>query len=375
MSLDNFAKDDFLKGLKNKLEEVVDEAAADFIKHKIDYHINRYSEHGKYIVLHLVQKNRITKEEKKNYIIYKGKRIQQLKKKRVFHLDLSKDKNVIAVFSGDKRSWHAAIQAANYLHNNTSSTKSKSIYTNGVMLAPDGEMLCRCGRDKIDWYLNRDLATLEKEDPPTIRLNFEPSGRGNKNDDFYLQEKENICVVCGTNKNLSKHHVVPYCFRKFFPEKLKRHSYHDVLLVCRDHHDEYEKEATKLKEQIAKEFNITMQGYGITIDEELRKVHDAGLALLQHDKDMSRRKKNNLKKILRKYFKKKQIYKKDIINATKIVYNIKENNYKEYGKYIVDNLESIQDFVIRWRKHFIKYAKPEFMPDYWDINRNIIKEL
>lgn len=371
MSSNNFAKDEFLKKLKNKLEGAIDEAAAGLIKDKTKYYIKKYSEHGEYIVLELVQKNDVTKEKKKNFIIYKGKIIQELKKKRVFHLDSSKDKNVVAIFSSDKSSWHAAIHAAKYLHENKSISKSKKIYTNGTMLAPDGEILCRCGQDKIDWYLKRDLATLEKKDPPTIRLNFEPSGRGHKNDNFYLHKKEDICVVCGTNKDLSKHHVVPYCFRKFFPEKLKRHSYHDVLLVCRDHHDEYEKEATELKEKIAKDFNITMRGSGIKIDEELRKVHDAGLALLQHDKDMNRKKKDNLKKILRKHFKKKQIYKKDIIEATKIVYNIKDDKYKEYGKYVVENIESIQDFIIMWRRHFVKYTKPQFMPDYWDVNRKI----
>ena len=243
------------------------------------------------------------------------------------------------------------------------------------MLAPDGAMLCRCGQERIDWYLSRDLAVLESDDPPTIRLNFEPSGRRHVEDEFYLQEKENICVICGGTENLSKHHVVPYCFRKFFPEHLKKHSYHDVLLLCRPHHDEYEKEADKLKAAIANEYDISMQGYGISIDEQLRKVHDAAWSLLRNGRTLRRRKKDDLKKIIRSHLGKKQVYHKDIIAASQISYNIKNDEYKEYGKFVIENVKSLEEFIIRWRAHFVEHAKPKFLPEYWKVDRTIKEEI
>jgi len=74
----------------------------------------------------------------------------------------------------------------------------KPIYENCQILAPDGEILCKCDRKKVEWYLDRDLADLVKEDPLTARLKFEPSGRGitafdgqQDDDEFYTEDRTN----------------------------------------------------------------------------------------------------------------------------------------------------------------------------------------
>lgn len=38
---------------------------------------------------------------------------------------------------------------------------------------------------------------LESEEPFVVRLLFEPSGRPDSKQDYYLTAKENLCVVCG----------------------------------------------------------------------------------------------------------------------------------------------------------------------------------
>lgn len=38
---------------------------------------------------------------------------------------------------------------------------------------------------------------LQSEDPFVVRLLFEPSGRPDSQQDYYLTAKENLCVVCG----------------------------------------------------------------------------------------------------------------------------------------------------------------------------------
>lgn len=38
---------------------------------------------------------------------------------------------------------------------------------------------------------------LESEDPFIVRLLFEPSGRPETQQDYYLTAKQNLCVVCG----------------------------------------------------------------------------------------------------------------------------------------------------------------------------------
>lgn len=52
--------------------------------------------------------------------------------------------------------------------------------------APDGAVLCTCGAKKVRWYLERGLAVVEAEAPMTIRLKFEPRGRGHADDEYYL---------------------------------------------------------------------------------------------------------------------------------------------------------------------------------------------
>jgi len=81
----------------------------------------------------------------------------------------------------------------------------KAIYDNCKMLAPDGVCLSNCDKKKAEWYVERNLAKVVAEDPYTVQLNFEPSNRSRSrangeedlDDEFYVTERENKCVVCG----------------------------------------------------------------------------------------------------------------------------------------------------------------------------------
>ena len=118
----------------------------------------------------------------------------------------------------------------------------KPIYENCQILAPDGEILCKCDKQKVEWYLTKELATIVKEEPLTIKLNFEPNGRGissHKGDDsidnqYYVDYKKNQCVVCGVDDKYMRFQIVPSKYRAFFPEKYKSHRSHDILLLCFD---------------------------------------------------------------------------------------------------------------------------------------------
>jgi len=106
---------------------------------------------------------------------------------------------------------------------------SKDLYSNCIMEGPDGTFLCKVSQRKVNWYLKKGLATQVCDDPQTIRLIFEPNGPGHAGDEYYSQEFVNRCVNCGAEEFLSRHHIVPYCFRKFFPMEQKQHSYHDIV--------------------------------------------------------------------------------------------------------------------------------------------------
>lgn len=46
-------------------------------------------------------------------------------------------------------------------------------------------------------YVAVSAPVLQSEDPLVVRLLFEPSGRPDSQQDYYLTAKENLCVVCG----------------------------------------------------------------------------------------------------------------------------------------------------------------------------------
>jgi hypothetical protein len=62
---------------------------------------------------------------------------------------------------------------------------------------------------QVEWYLSRGLAERVGDDPPTIRLLFEPAGRRLPGDEYSVTDKENRCVRCGADQDYVRHHVVP----------------------------------------------------------------------------------------------------------------------------------------------------------------------
>lgn len=98
------------------------------------------------------------------------------------------------------------------------STRSKCLYDNCLLQAPDGELLCTIERRKAKWYIDQELGTEVQSEPLTVRLNFEPAGRAIGDVGKYYQlPKENQCVVCGQRESLLRKNVVPREYRKHFP--------------------------------------------------------------------------------------------------------------------------------------------------------------
>ena len=42
-----------------------------------------------------------------------------------------------------------------------------------------------------------------------------------------------------------------------------------------------------------------------------------------------------------------------------------------FGKFIVEHVDDLQEFVVRWRVDFIQNMKPNFMPKLWNVDRKI----
>jgi len=245
------------------------------------------------------------------------------------------------------------------------------LYGNCRVQNPDGTHIFNCGEKKAQWYLKRSLAEVITATPLVIRLNFVPNGKGHADDSFYLQDRQNICVCCGRLDSLTKHHVVPYCYRRFFPAGLKNHTAYDVLPLCYECHEKYETSAHKFKKQLTAEYDVPKEK-GTVVDTELKNVCLAASALLRHKENIPNERYEYLIGTVRKYYEAQGQLTVDLVDierAATLEYNTQRENYKPEGQSIVESLNDIEAFVKRWRQHFLDTMQPQHMPKYWVVER------
>ena len=58
------------------------------------------------------------------------------------------------------------------------------------------------------------FVVLVSETPPTVQLTFEPMGKPGKDREYYLMQKENVCVVCGSDRDCIRKNIVPQEYRR-----------------------------------------------------------------------------------------------------------------------------------------------------------------
>lgn len=242
-------------------------------------------------------------------------------------------------------------------------SRKSPLYDNCIIQAPDGQPLCRTSEIKIQWYVKRNLGNIISTNPITLRLLFEPKGRIAADHLYTIAEKNNVCVVCGIKEELTRHHVIPKCFRKFFPLHMKEHAIHDVLILCINCHNKYEDYAFELKKKISNEFNVPINS---KINDNLFKVKTAASALSRHYDVIPEPRKTELLNKIKEFLQVDEVTKEDIKQINQIKYFTKVD--KPFGQLIVEKLENINDFIFMWRKHFVEVMQPKYLPIFWNIN-------
>ncbi|KAI3948837.1 hypothetical protein MKX01_022251 [Papaver californicum] len=179
------------------------------------------------------------------------------------------------------------------------------VYRNCRIYANDGRLLCYCDRRKIDWYLHRDLAKLVEENPPAIVLLFEPKGRPeDEGNDFYIQRKHYL-----------RYRIIPSCYRVHFPEHLKSHRSHDIVLVCVDCHEIAHSAAEKHKKKIAAEYGIPLFINNVNHEQagvSPLQLRTAAMALLRYESTMPSSRRDELTEVVMKYFGGRDVSKADL---------------------------------------------------------------
>ncbi|KAL2476769.1 Polynucleotidyl transferase [Abeliophyllum distichum] len=249
--------------------------------------------------------------------------------------DLKLSKRSTSNQNGFKAAKQVAKKASRELFVQKFSCKSP-VYHNCKIYANDGRLLCYCDRKKLEWYLSRNLAKLVEDDPHAIILCFEPKGRPEDEDnDFYIQSKKNICVSCGEGNHYLRYRIIPSCYRVYFPEHLKSHRSHDIVLLCVDCHEIAHAAAEKYKKQIAAEFDVPLfirkvvdlnQAQGAStattptvISEEAGvsplQLRTAAMALIRHGPRMPCERREELMQVVMKYYGGREISDEDLERA------------------------------------------------------------
>ncbi|RDY07207.1 Protein RRP6-like 3, partial [Mucuna pruriens] len=141
-------------------------------------------------------------------------------------------------------------------------------------------------------------------------LLFEPKGRPEDEDnDFYIQRKKNII---------------------HFPEHLKSHRSHDIVLLCVDCHEVAHAAAEKYKKKIAVEFGIPLYLRRVVHpgQETEKQIDDRGvsplqlrtaaMALLRHGPRMPLNRREELTEIIKRYYGGREISDEDLERALKV---------------------------------------------------------
>jgi exonuclease 3'-5' domain-containing protein 2 len=245
-----------------------------------------------------------------------------------------------------------------YLH-----STDTDIYENFTILHPNGERMCYCDKKKINWYLKKNLA--KQIDEKTIQLLFEPKGIGDLHlSKAYENNKQNLCVVCGCEDNLTKHHIVPYQYRKHFPEAFKSHNHFDVLPVCITHHEEYEREADLFNEKLAREAGIiTKSNQKLPEVVKAEKLNAIIMTLESKWDEIPPLRRDVLLREISDHFGVVDIDRSSIASFKQEL--VKDTPSISPASVIVSKQTDIPQFIVRWRKHFIDNMKPQFLPKGW----------
>ncbi|XP_077496666.1 exonuclease 3'-5' domain-containing 2 [Amblyomma americanum] len=257
-------------------------------------------------------------------------------------------------------------------------TRKTPLYDNCILQAPDGERLSSCNYKKVQWYVDRGLGTIVSRDdePLAVQLNFEPSNRPVLDSQYYTQNKDNICVVCSSAQSLVRKNVVPHEYRKYFPDIMKNHISHDILLLCLRCHQISNLRDAALRKALAEECNAPIECGDVgkaREDSLLRKVRSAGRALLNARSSLPEVRVARLENVLKEHFNVTEVTDDIIRTASDIDTKVYNDDFVPHGQRVVEHFKKtigLANFEMRWRQHFLDSMQPQYMPPLWSVDHH-----
>jgi len=246
-------------------------------------------------------------------------------------------------------------------------------YDNCLMLDPKGKSIFRCLKKKIYWYVNRNLAKIvKKENPLTAQLLFFPKGSGHLGDNFFLHPRINRCVVCGITEKLTRHHIIPHCYVKFIALEFRRNNSYDVMMMCAQHHGEYEEQARSLKAELAEQYDAPLHGIGGGRIPGRFRAKAFISTLIDYGNQIPSYRIQEMLDSISKTLGYDKLSLEDLKTLPEFAYSTKPKTH--HGEIVLLQIDDLDNFVILWRNHFLKTMQPKYLPKHWDSKRRIYEE-
>lgn len=257
-----------------------------------------------------------------------------------------------------------------------SKPRQRPMYDNCQLVAPDGEVLCNCDRRKAEWYVYKGLGETISEEPYTVRLNFEPSGRPKLDNIFYTLEKFNCCVVCGNAEQYHRKLVVPSEYRRYFPNLMKKNLSHDVLLLCVDCHKKSNMIDQGMRVKLAALCDaplINGRYVKYKFNSDMARVKSAASALSSSGDKIPASRKEVLEKKIKDYFNVSEVTEEILQKALHLDVSTLNEAFIPHGlkvyQYFCKN-GGLVNFEKMWRQHFLDTMKPKYLPSMWSVEHN-----
>lgn len=228
-------------------------------------------------------------------------------------------------------------------------------YDNFKIIHPDGTLMCYCSIKKAKWYLKKGLGQIIDEENRKIQLTFTPKGYGDPIE--LLEGRKNCCVISGKTHDLTKHHVMPLQYRRHLPNMYKDKNSCDLMVLNREEHDAYE--------IIANDFKLRL--YNDCIDQTELNLSNEWIEA------------KSINNCIKTHFDKvphdRQVYMLMRRDALMTKWNFTDaelltrslSDIKDYNITIIEKIDGI-NLIVLWKLHFLKYAKPKYLPGWWAPN-------
>lgn len=173
--------------------------------------------------------------------------------------------------------------------------ETKPIYDKYEFYSLDGVFLGYASKTKIRFYSKRQECCTVDHFQKRITFNKPFDASRIKSTVHY--HKENICVICGDDYNLSATKIIPKCFTHHFPPEIKTGS-ENIISVCKMCLNRVDKHNKAYKQKLYQEYSIDVEHY-----EKINLLCDCyKLAKNYLDSSMQIRRDTALRKLTRMLF-------------------------------------------------------------------------